>query len=248
MWKRAVVLAWVLMIACQAGCGTKSTVMEEDRQGIDVEEQIIEAQDAEFDRLEQALKDDPVAMTAAAPILARMREKNSDGKKITKQLLSNFGPPEKPIPYAHAEVEGLLARMAKSHAVTFWASVGGALLTGMTLMLGLIRSPAARMIPGVGPIFAALDSTAAAIESYIAKKRAGGHVDDAAELQNVLQQAHKVDKVGAFMDRLTDKVKEKTGIDASKVLSPQEAATATPTAVAASTAVLAEVEKATATV
>jgi hypothetical protein len=235
MLKR-VVLALVLATIFQTGCVTGSTVTEEDRQGVDVERQILDEQDAELDRLEAAVKEDPKTMAVAAPIVLRMREKNDDARKITKALVKNWGAPEKPRPYSHTEVDGLISSILKSHTT----QLGAAFLAGLLFVLGVAKSPAARMLPVVGPILTALESTVGAAEAYIAKKIAGGKVDDAAELQGVLQQAHKVDKVGALMDRVTTKVKEKTGIDAGLVLTPDQAATASPAAVAASTAVMVE--------
>jgi len=202
---------WVAFVALAvlsiAGCTTKNTVTEEDRQGVDVERQIAESQDAELDRLEAAVKEDPQVAAVAAPIVARMREKNNDSKQIANALQKNWGPPEKPVTYNHAETPGLIDRILKSHQVGFWAAVGGAFVSGALVLIGLARSPVAKMIPGIGTILTSLDSTFGAIEAWMKKMKEGGRPEVAAGLASVLEAAHEDAKVSPYVAKVLSKVK-----------------------------------------
>lgn len=194
------------------GCApSRNRVEEEDRQGIDVTRQILDAQDAELDRIEVALKEAPDLKTSAImPIVERIREKNSDAKALTWQLISNFHGPEYPQVYSHAEVQGLIKRMLDAHRVTFWASVGAALLAGGTTVIALARSPLAKMIPGVGTILTSLDGTMAGIETWMQKMKDGGQPDTAAGLASVLDAAHQIPAVQRFIDKRLEKVQAGT--------------------------------------
>lgn len=194
------------------GCtASHNRVEEEDRQGIHVTGQILEAQDVELDRVEAALKEAPDLKTAAImPIVERMREKNSDAKALNAQLLANFHRPDQPQVYSHAEVQGLIKRMLDAHRVTFWASVGAALLAGGTTVIALARSPIAKMIPGIGTILTSLDGTMAGIETWMQKMKAGGQPDVAEGLASVLEAAHQIPAVQKFIDKRLEKVQAGT--------------------------------------
>ena len=209
------VLRWVGMVAVLAlvsvgGCGpSHNSVEEADRQGLDVQRQILLSQDVELDRIETAVNEEPIDPLRALAIKAAvsgMREKNRDAKDINAQLLTNFRPPQQPTVYSHAEVQSLLKRMHDSHQTTFWASVGAALVAGGTFVIGLARSPLAKMIPGVGTILTSLDGTMAAIETWMTKMKESGKPEIAAGLASVLQEAHKVPAVQRFIEKRLDLV------------------------------------------
>ena len=190
------------------GCGpSHNTVEEADRQGIDVTRQILLAQDVELDRIESALKESPDLKTAAImPIVERMREKSADAKSLNAQLLANFHDPQQPQIYSHAEVQALVKRMLDSHTATFWASVGAAVLAGAGAVIGLARSPIAKMIPGIGTILTSLDGTMAAVETWMQKMKEGGQADVAQGLASVLDAAHQAPAVQRFIDKRLDKI------------------------------------------
>ena len=229
----------IVFLLALNGCGpSHNTVEEADRQGIDVQRQILLAQDVELDRIEAALHEAPDLKTASVmPIVERMREKNLDAKALTAQLIANFHPPEQPQIYSHAEVQSLVKRMLDAHRVTFWASVGAAVLAGAGAVIGLARSPIAKMIPGIGTILTSLDGTMAAIETWMTKMKAGGQSDVAAGLASVLEAAHQVPAVQKFMDKRLDLVQAgvislqphveiATGLAADAAVEVQSAATA----------------------
>lgn len=214
MGKRSLwLLVGALVYFGMCGCGpSHNTVEEADRQGIDVERQILLAQDVELDRAEAALKESPDLKTVGQimPTIERMREKNSDAKALNAQLLSNFHAPQQPQIYSHAEVQSLIKRMLDAHTVTFWASVSGALLAGGLGVIGLARSPLAKMIPGIGTILTSMDSTLGAVETWMQKMKASGkpELGDVADgLQNVLAAAHEDAKVSPYVAKALAKVK-----------------------------------------
>lgn len=205
-------LVGALIYFCLGGCGPSYNRVEEaDREGIDVQRQILLAQDVELDRIEESVGDgkDPIPPLQAMAIkaaVAGMREKNRDAKEITAQLLTNFRPPQQPTVYSHAEVQSLLKRMHEAHQATFWASIGAALLAGGTFVIGLARSPLAKMLPGVGTILTSLDGTMAAIETWMTKMKESGKPEIAAGLASVLEEAHKVPAVKSFIAKRLDLV------------------------------------------
>lgn len=215
---------WLLLTLatlCVMSCGvTRNTTTEEDRQGRDVVLQIVNADDEELNRLEQAAAEDPQCFAKMKPFIAGMREKHEDARQVLLQLEAVHGKPERPVIYSHAEVPGLIERIKKSHATTFWASVGAAILAGGSIALGLARSPLAKLIPGFGNVFGALSSTVEAVEAYMHKKKSGGEVDDVKELAGILSTAHEDAGVKGLMDKVLVKAKDKLGLPPGPVVQP----------------------------
>lgn len=190
------------------GCAQKS-VTEEDRQGVEVIYQIIEQQDDELDRMEEAAAEDPVIKEKFGNHIVNLRQRNDDSRTLIVAYKNSFGPPKDMPAYTHDNVKHLADEIEKSHRKSTWAWLGGALLSGGALALAAARSPFARMIPGFGPVFTALDTTLAGVETWMQKKKENGDHVDAAELAGILQAAHADANVGPYIDKLLAKVKVK---------------------------------------
>ncbi len=227
-WGRVLVLAALAL--AWGGCNPKNKVQEEDRQGIDVAYQIDRVEDAELDRLEAAIAEDPALKPKLGPVVDRMRIANDDRIEIHRTLLDNFGAPKQPIIYAHETIGDLLTRMRKAHAVGFWAAVGAAILSGGAIALGIARSPLARMIPGFGPVFSALDTTLGGVEAWMQKKKASGEGLQAQDLAEILELAHADKNVGAYIDKKLEKVKLTMGTDPVKLIGQEAVNAAAPDA------------------
>jgi len=200
-----------VMFLALGGCVNRNTTTEEDREGVEVVSQITDSQDAELDRIELAVREDPSCFAKVAPQIKAMREKNHDARLVIRQLQENNGKPERPVVYAHAEMPGLLDRMKRSHGVTFWGMIGGAVITGGGIALGIARK-FGKFIPGFGPVFAALDTTMTAVEQFMQKKKEQGQVDVVNDLAGLLKAAHADANVGEFIDKKLAKVQEKLNI------------------------------------
>ncbi len=218
-------LVGALVLMAVVGCTTKSKVTEEDRVVLDHSVQIAQIQGRKLELLAAVITNDPARAAAAVKDLEVLV---ADARANAEQLQKNWGPPKEPVPYTPENAE--LARKAsdKSHSVGFWASLGGIFLAGGGIALGIARSPLARLIPGFGPVFSALDTTVTAVETFMQKNKAEGKVDVVAQLRDTLQKAHEDANLRPYIDKFLAKAQDKLGVPVSEILAP----TPTPTVAA----------------
>ena len=202
----------LVLLPLSFGCSPNDRVTEEDREAVDLQWQIADAQEAEMSRLATAIRSDPMMLQDPAAAFTKLREMNNDAREIAKQLGRNFGPPDQPQIYSNAEMPGFLTRLKKSHEVGFWGMLGAAVLAGGATALGIARK-FGKFVPGFGPVFAALDTTLEGVEKWMQKKKDGGKTDDVAELAAILKGLHSDAKVGTYIDKALGKVKDRLGIE-----------------------------------
>lgn len=208
----------IIVLFLLAACSQKR-VTEEDREGIDYTVQILHLQDDELDRLEEATATMPEFKAKYGGTVANLRQLNEDASSIVVTLREVYGPPKEPKTYSHSEVEGLIAGIKKSHAVTFWSAIGASVLAGALTLLAVARSPLAKLIPGAGNILGSLDPALAALQGWMKKKQDGGETDDVHELVDVLHEA------SPLLGKHAEAIKDKLGIVA-QVVDAGEASTA----------------------
>ncbi len=211
MIKTLTVLVACLALAVGGGCsGTINSVTEEDRQLVDMNVQIAQRQHAAARLLASVIGSDPAGAQQAA---AELEALNHDALANNLQLQKNWGPPKERKAYSPEAAATTRDASDKSHTPGFWAKVGGALLAGGAAALAIARSPLARMIPGFGPVFTALDSTMAGIETWMQKKKASGEGAQAQDLADILAALHEDKNVGAFIDKKLKRIQKKLGVD-----------------------------------
>lgn len=220
----------ILVIALLVGgCNSKSRVTEEDRVVLDHSVQIANLQRAKIELIASILTNDPAK---AAALVKVIEELNADALANAEQLQKNWGTPKEPVIYSREAAAEARKRSSESHSVTFWASVGAAILTGGAAALALARK-FGRFVPGFGPVFAALDSTITGIEEFMQKKKKEGDVDVVAELRDMLKSAHEDANLRPFVDKALAKAQTKLGIPVGEILPPAAIAKALEIPVAA---------------
>jgi hypothetical protein len=221
-------LVGALLLMSIAGCSGMSAVTEEDRVVVDHSVQIARLQKAKLEVLAGILTNDPArALMALKEIEALTEDALANGE----QLQRNWGPPKEPTPYSAEAAKQAREKSGGSHDVGFWSMLGGALLTGGAVALGIARK-FGRFVPGFGPVFAALDTTISAVETFMQKKKASGDVDVVAELRDTLQTAHEDANLRPYIDKVLGKAQEKLGVPVGAILpaAPPAAAPAAPSA------------------
>jgi len=221
-------LLGALLVLAMMGCTPgKSSVTEEDRVVLDHSVQIARLEKARLGVIMGLIGGDPAVLVASMKELEAL---NADAIANAEQLQKNWGPPEKPIVYSSAAAAEARAKSDKSHLPKgFWGWLAGAFSIGGSIALGIARSPLARMIPGFGPVFSALDTTITAVESFMQKKKTAGDVDVVAELRDTLQKAHEDANLRPYIDKFLAKAQDKLGVPVGEIL-PATAPAAAPAA------------------
>lgn len=207
---RVIRLTFIGFLCCALAC-CSAQVKEEDRQLVEQGEQIAAIQDEEYARIEQAINDGDLPKAKA--IIKEARAVNADAGANASTLKGTLGAPQQAVPYTAASAEALRAAAKKAHTdLGFWAWMVGAITAGGSIALGIARSPLARMIPGFGPVFTALDTTITGVEKWMAAQKAAGNHEVAADLASTLFAAHDEKNVADYVMAKVEKVQEKLPI------------------------------------
>ena len=216
-------LAFLALVMFSAGCTPgKSTVTEEDRVVLDHSVQIARLEKAKIGFIVGLIGGDRAVLVASIHELEAL---NLDAIANAEQLQKNWGQPQQATSYSPEAAAKARQDSDKSHLPKgFWGWLAGAFSIGGSIALGIARSPLARMIPGFGPVFSALDTTITAVESFMQKKKSTGQVDVVAELRDTLQKAHEDAKLRPYIDKFLAKAQDKLGVDVAPILAPTPAA------------------------
>ncbi len=196
-------IAFVLM----AGCSTKSRVTEEDRVVLDYSVQIGRLQRAHLEVMAAVYTADPARAAAA---LKELRELTDDAIANAEQLQKNWGAPKESTAYTPANADGARKASDKSHSAGFWSGLAAGALSVGLFLVGVARSPLAKMIPGVGTALNALDGFMAGAETWMQKMKDADKPELAEGLAGVLDVAIKSPWVKAYADKRLVKIQSGT--------------------------------------
>lgn len=205
-----------LPLLLAAGCSGKNAVLEEDRVLLDMTKQIIELQSQEITKLEDEISQlqsmlTPAVIAKLLPIRDNLRHLNSQAAGNLAVFVDNWGAPG--VAQLYSDEANAKAREAAkaAHSTTFWATLSAGILAGATAIIGLLRSPLARLVPGVGQFVAAFDPLLAGVEKFMATQKASGDAGAAVavELASHLISEQQMAKVDKFVTKRLDKVKNK---------------------------------------
>lgn len=205
------VLVPVLALA-GGGCSSKKLVLEEDLHLLDLTKQIVERQAGEIVKLEDALADagnqiSPFVLGKLLPIQGNLKHLNEQAAGNVAVFVSNWGAPGVAQLYSD-EVNAKAREAAKTaHSVTFWGSIGTGVVGTALFIIGLARSPVARLIPGIGQMISACDPLLAGAEKFMATMKAKGCPEVAEELAAHLISEQQTAGVDRFVTKRLDKIK-----------------------------------------
>lgn len=188
----------VLVVVLALVTGGCVSVTEADRQ---LEHQTLDAATLSLDLI-------IATGTAISPAqIKQMEGWLADIKANSAQLVKSHGPAENPLAYSKEASQKARDESGKSHEGFSWAAIGTAVLGIGTVLLGIAKSPWAKMIPGVGQFVGLAEMGVEGAERFMGKMKRDGKPEIAKALADELARVQGTDNI--LVQKLIAKVKGK---------------------------------------